>query len=514
MRCVIKMFKTPYYSLKGVVASETPIASRIGSNILAMGGNSVDASVATSLTLAITIPHLGGLGGDFFALVMDENGNVSFINGSGYAPQKLTIELMVNRGFNTMPQRGPLSCVVPGMIDGLRVLWEKFGSMEWDKIVSIVIENLRDGFPITRSLARTLNNLRDTLMKDPGSRATYYAGYKEFRPGRIVNYKNMLKTLEEIKDDPRNFYEGDIARKVSEYVQEVGGVLEYDDFKEFRAFSDNPIYLKLENRTVYEMPPNTQGVSTLQLIKLMENMDLGKPKSSERIMKSLEMFKLVYWIRDNFVSDPRDMRISIEKMLSDEFLEEVKQKYTSKEEKYAKGDTTYFAIVDKEGILVSGVQSLFYPFGAAVTEPNYGITLNARASSFSLDRNHVNSLKPRKRPLHTLSAMIIDEEARALALGLSGGHFRPQLHAEIYANIFYYGLDIQEAIEHPRFIWHLWSNKIEIEEGYRVDRLSNYEAKVVPYPSRLGIAAAAEIINNKLRAGYCDIRGDGMPIGI
>ncbi|HHC19217.1 MAG TPA: gamma-glutamyltransferase family protein, partial [Euryarchaeota archaeon] len=225
-------------------------------------------------------------------------------------------------------------------------------------------------------------------------------------------------------------------------------------------------------------------------------------------------FKVVYWIRDNFVSDPTDMTISIEKMLTDDFLEEAKQKYTDMGEKYNKGDTTYFAIVDTEETIVSGIQSLFYPFGSAITEPNYGITLNARASSFVLDKNHVNSLKPKKRPLHTLSAMIIEDENRTMALGLSGGHFRPQLHAEIYANIFHYGMDVQEAIEHPRFIWHLWTDKLELEEGFDLDGLKNYDIKIVPYPSRLGVVAAAEIINDKVRAGYCDIRGDGIPIGL
>lgn len=511
------MFKHPFYSSDAVVSSETPYASLIGLKALLEGGNAVDAAVATSLALAITIPHLGGLGGDFFALVLNPNGNVSFINGSGYAPAGLTPDLIRSRGLSKVPQEGPLSAVVPGMIDGLRVMWESFGSLEWSKIVDLVINSLNRGFPLSNSLALALNNLKDVLLKDPGSRETYYKIKESYQVGDIIRFDNMIKTLKIIREDPRAFYEGDIALKLSEYVESVGGVLSYDDMRMYRAEVGMPVKIHLEGKDIYEMPPNTQGITTLHLLMLLSREEsLKNSKSAERVLSYLKAFKIAYNIRDNLIGDLRYMRVSLEELLSERFLSEYLPKATKSTQVGGDGDTTYFTVIDADGYVVSGIQSLFYPFGSKVTEPNYGITLNCRASSFILSDNHPNSLAPRKKPLHTLSAMIVidTKNGRVLSLGLSGGHFRPQLHAEIYFNIFKYGLNTQEAIEHPRFVWHVGSDLIEFEEGFEEVKVEGVRTSKVKYPSRLGVAAAAEILPNKVRAAYSDIRGDGLPLGI
>jgi len=510
------LLKTPFSSFYGVVAAETPIASYIGAKILEQGGNFVDATIATSLALAITVQHLGGLGGDFFALLRSTDGKVYFINGSGYAPRKLTIDLLLKKGFTEMPSYGPLSIVVPGIVDALRVLSEKFSNMEWEHIVKYVIEKLKKGFPMTESLARTLSTMKDDLIKDPGSKETYYSVLKNdvARSGDPIMFPNMIKTLELISEDPRIFYEGEIAESICNYVQSLGGVLDIEDLKGYHAFFDEPLKLELENITVFEMPPNTQGITTLHLLKMLCNTEIGNARSSKRIRVFLENFKVAYWIRDNYVSDPRDMKVKVHELLSDKFIDSVAHEVRGMNVSKVEGDTTYFAIADQEGNIISAIQSLFYPFGSRVTEPKYGITLNSRASSFFLKRDHVNSLKPRKRPLHTLSAMIIEDQNRILSLGLSGGHFRPQLHAEIFTNIYKYEFEIQKALDHQRFVWYPWTKKVDVEEGLDTTGLEGYMINVVPYPSRLGVAAAVEIKSSGVRVGYCDIRGDGIPIGL
>jgi len=498
-----------------VISAETPIASYIGTKILEQGGNFADASVATSLALAITIPHLGGLGGDFFALFRTSDGRVHFINGSGYAPKELSVDLMIERGFMKMPSTGPLSIVVPGMIDALYLLLENFGTMEWSIVVREVIDRLKRGFPMGISLAKTLLNIKEELARDEGSYRTYYSQLTKISPAEVVKFKGMIKALEVLREDPRAFYEGDIAEKICEYVQSLGGVLDISDMKEYHAFFDDPIKLSLENTTVFEMPPNTQGVTTLQVIKMLESANLGGPLSAKRIKESLRAFRAAYWIRDQYISDPRDMRVSVRELLSDEFLEKALSESGKSLSNHTNGgDTTYFAIADDDGNVISAVQSLFYPFGSRVTEPTYGITLNARASSFSLNRDHVNVLKPRKRPLHTLSAMIIEDDSRVMALGLSGGHYRPQLHSEIFSNIYKYSLGVQDALDHRRFIWHLWTSSVDMEDGFQTASLKGLDINVVPYPSRLGVAGAVEILMNGIRVGYCDIRGEGIPIGL
>jgi len=514
---VFNVFKHPFYSSSAVVSSETPYASLIGLKTLLNGGNAVDAAVATSLALAITVPHLGGLGGDFFALVMNPNGKVSFINGSGYAPAKLTPELLKSRGLSKVPLEGPLSAVVPGMIDGLRVMWEKFGSLEWPKIVDLVINSLNQGFPLSNSLASALNNLKDVLSKDLGSKETYYKVKDSYQAGDLIKFDGMIKTLKMIKEDPRVFYEGDIALKLSEYVESVGGVISYDDMRKYKAEIGTPIKIHLEGRDIYEMPPNTQGITTLHLLMLLSREESFKnSRSAERVSSYLKAFKIAYSIRDSFIGDLRYMNVSLDELLSEEFLSRHRDDIIKLNQVKGDGDTTYFTVVDSEGTVVSGIQSLFYPFGSKVTEPTYGITLNCRASSFVLNVNHPNSLAPHKKPLHTLSAMIVvdTETNRTLSLGLSGGHFRPQLHAEIYFNIFKYGLNTQEAIEHPRFVWHIGSDLIEFEEGFEEVRIEGVKTSKVKYPSRLGVSAAAEILPNKVRVAYSDIRGDGLPLGV
>lgn len=505
------MLRVPFYSFKGVVASETALASAVGVKILEIGGNAVDASVATSLTLSVSIPHLGGLGGDFFALIKDPQGRLVFINGSGYAPSKMTAELIKSIGLKEIPLEGPLSIVVPGMVDGLRVMWEKLGSLEWRKIVDLVVNSLKNGFPASPSFATALNNFRDLLLRDEGSRKTYYGNTHYYLPGQLIKFNGMIKALELIREDPRQFYEGDIATKISEYVGSVGGVLSYEDMRNYRAEIGEPIKLCLDDIVVYEMPPNTQGITTLQLLKLLEEERVDKPNSINRVRTYLRLFKTVYKIRDSYVGDPRHMRVDINELLSTDFL---RSSVASQQgARSSNGDTTYFAVIDDEGTMVAGIQSLFYPFGSKVTEPVYGITLNSRASSFNLFSDHPNSLAPLKKPLHTLSAMIILAKDREMALGLSGGHFRPQLHAEIFQNIFKYKMNPQEAIEYPRFVWYPGTNIIELEEGFEEGVIEEYALRRVKYPARLGVAAIAETKDN-LKAGYVDVRGDGLALGL
>ena len=511
------VFKQPFYSLSGVVASEHPLASLLGSQILERG-NAIDAAVVTSLTLATTLPHLGGLGGDFFALILDPNGEVHFVDGSGYAPSRLTLDLMNTLGYRSMPAHGPLSINVPGMIDGLRVMWEKWGVIEWKDLVKRVVEVISKGIIVTHSFAQSLRALYNELSLDPGSKNTYYSNGLP-KEGEVIIFKGLISALELVSDDPRSFYEGEIAECIVNYVKDRGGVMELNDLKQYKAYIGKGLSIEYRNKIVYEMPPSTQGITTLHMLKLLEEYDLKSLSlnSPKRIELLLKMAKIAYKIRDLYVTDPRHMNIDVRYLLSEKFIERIKHVVRSNdldepEISLSGCDTTFFAIADSEGWVVAGIQSLFYPFGSYITEPRFNITLNSRASSFSLNKNHVNKLEPLKKTLHTLSAVIIDDNGRILSLGLSGGHFRPLLHAQLITNIIDYGLSVQEAIEYPRFIWHLWSKHVDYEEGLNVEGIEGYVFSRKPYPSRMGVAAAVEI-RGKVKAGYTDIRGDGMAIG-
>ncbi len=513
------MFKAPFYSLKGVVASEHPLASLIGSRVLEKG-NSIDSAVTTSLVLAVTLPHLGDIGGDFFALLRDPDGRVYFVDGSGYAPSKLTRELLLSLGYKSMPLHGPLSINVPGMVDGLRVMWKKWGVLEWSEIVGYAREIACKGYAVTRSLALALKNLYEELSRDKGSRETYYANGVPVE-GEIFTPKGLCKTLELVGEDPRSFYEGEIAEAIASYIQGLGGVLDYDDLKNYRAEIRDPIKTTYRGRTVYEMPPSTQGITTLHALKLVEGFDLksiglNDPRRIELLLKSAI---IAYKVRDEYVTDPRYMLVSLDYLLGKEFLEKMRREIDNALELGVRrnlvkgeGDTTFFAIAGGDGWVIAGIQSLFYPFGSYITVPGYGITLNSRASSFSLREDHVNRLEPLKKTMHTLSAIILEDYDRVMAIGLSGGHYRPLLHVQLLTNIVDYNMHPQETLEYPRFIWHLWTNKVEYEKGLKI-KLPGYNLVEKPYPSRLGVAAIVEV-KGRVKAGYTDVRGDGLPIGL
>lgn len=522
------MLKSPFLSRKSVVVSENTYASYGGLKVLEAGGNAVDAGVTVSLSIAVTLPHLGGVGGDFFALFYDASGDkVHFINGSGYAPSGLTIDYLRSKGFTSMPKTGIYSITIPGLVDALFKMWKNFGSMEWKALLQYPYKLANDGFPITYTFSNALAQNAAALLKEVGSGLTYPLSPVP-KPGELIRYSNLARLLSILSEDPRSFYEGEVMEAMVEYLNGFDEIFKEEDFKNYSASIGDPIKTSFMNMDVYEMPPNTQGITTLHCLKLIEDgypCDV-KPHRWERIQYLLGVFKVAYEIRDKYVTDPNYMSISADELLSSEFIEEIKKRVAKAKGKSSIlrslldslrnygpiGDTTYFAIVDRHGNVLSGIQSLFYAFGSCITEPKYGVTFNGRASSFSLNREHVNSLAPRKKPLHTLSTPILKSQRGIIAHGLSGGHFRPQLHTQILTNMLIHDMDPQTAIEFPRFVWDLETNKVTVEEGLEVDR-SHPNLEVVKYGSRLGVAATVVVFENGTRGGYVDVRGEGLAIG-
>ncbi|RLE53472.1 MAG: gamma-glutamyltransferase [Candidatus Methanomethylicota archaeon] len=509
-------FRAPFYSTRGVVASEHSLASVVGMNVLRRGGNAVDACVATSFTLSVVLPHLSGLGGDFFAILRDPDGKIYVVNGSGWSPRRLTIDYMRELGFKSMPTHDVYSITIPGLVDGLYGLWRRFGSLDWSELVRPAIKIAGGGFPASRSLCRAIRVLSGKLIRDCGSRITYL-GNGVPSEGDIIAFKGLAEALKLIADDARNFYEGDIAVKIVDYLKSLDGVMDLDDFRSYHHEFQEPIKIDYRGRTVYEMPPNSQGVTTLHLIKLLEDFDFSgiDSKSIDRIKLFIEAAKIAYHVRDKFVSDPKFIAVTVDDLLSHKFIDNMKKMEVKdlNNASSGNGDTTFYAIADGEGWLLSCIQSIFHNFGSYITEPTYNITLNCRAASFKLNDNHVNKLEPNKKPLHTLSAILLKDDSRWMAIGLSGGHYRPLLHVQLLNSIIDYGMHPQVAIEHPRFRWIPFSDKIEYELGYKGGSLSGFKLKTLNYPSRMGVAAMVEL-REKLKAGYTDIRGDGMAIGL
>lgn len=303
-------------------------------------------------------------------------------------------------------------------------------------------------------------------------------------------------------EDPRDFYEGEIASSVVEYVRGKGGFLSTEELASYRASEGQPLTARIWGCEAYEMPPPTQGVTTLHAMMLTE--ELGGPSSLGRVRKLIEISRRAYAIRDKQVTDPRCMKVSLNELMDPSVLEEAEATGS-----FSDGDTTFFTVVDREGAVVAGIQSVFTAFGSGLTEPRYQVTLNCRGSGFSLDEGHVNKLEPGKRTMHTLSALLMNCSGDWYVIGTSGGHFRPQLHWWISTNLLKYGMGCQEALDFPRAYLDLSSNDLVVEEGIEVSDELGVNLRVERYPSRLGVAALASVRGDGLRIGCVDVRGDG-----
>lgn len=499
----------------GGVATEEPVASWAGSQILMKDGNAVDAAIATSLALAVVIPHLGGIGGDYFALVRIPEGGVYFLNGSGPAPAGLTLDLLRGQGFEQMPLRSPYSMTVPGLVSGLHMLWKHYGSMEWRELVEPAARLAREGFPVPPSLAKAVNRMWDMLAEDPGSRETYLR-YGRLRPGAMVRFPGLAELLEMIAEDPRVFYEGEPAEALASYVQEMGGVLDKRDLEGYSAEAGDPLRYTYRGWRLWEMPPNTQGLTTLHMMSILEQWTL--PRSPlDRVYYMLSASRAAYRARDELLGDPRYMDHSPGDLLSENYIEELREEarrgppecsVLASRETSGKADTTFYTVIDSDGMLVAGIQSLFYPFGSGLTEPRFQIPLNDRAAGFTLREGMPNSLAPGKKPLHTLSAVIAEEcEDSYLALGASGGHFRPQQHAYMLTSIIDHGYSVGEAVALPRVLWSPWTCRLVGDPGSSVARIP---AGYVLAEGGTGVASAIHRSGERVFVAT-DPRGDGYP---
>jgi gamma-glutamyltranspeptidase/glutathione hydrolase len=510
------VLKVPFTTKGGVVASEHYLATKVGVEILDKGGNAVDASIATSFALSVVMPHMGGLGGDFFALYFEkQTGKIYCINSSGYAPKKLTIEKAQSFGYSmSMPQRGPLTISVPGYVYGAFDFHRRFGSKNFREVISPSIDLAEKGYPISDRFYKVINKNFDILYSDEGGLKIFLRNMERLFEGAIIKYPEVAKTLSIIKDQgPKGFYDGEICESIVNYVQSKGGVLEEEDLKTFRPEWVNPIRITYRDYDIYEIPPNSMGATTLILLNLLEKYDLKNLKMFSK--EYLELFdkltQISYQVRDEHLSDPKFVKIDLKKLLSKKYAAELLKSSSTKARPHkVDGDTTYFSVADREGNVVSAIQSLFLSFGSGLIVPKYGIPLNSRASYFKF--NGVNKLQPRKRTLHTLSTMLLVKKKEVVALGSSAGDYRPQIYAQLAANYIDFNLGLQGAIENSRFVFE-GQRRLFVEDGINVGKLrGRYDVERLNFPTSLGVAQGVKVYDDTKWA-CCDIRGDGLPFG-
>ena len=488
-----------------VAATEHPLASLAALRSFQQGGNAFDAAASASFVLSVVQPQLSGLGGDFFGLFYEAStGRVHCINGSGWSPVSFTVELMQRMGYESVPAFGPASVVVPGYVAGVCEMHKRFGRLRLSESVRPAIELAEGGFPVGAGLVRALGHFGHSL--DPAAKRTFLRSGSAPSVGTLVKQKQLARSLRDISENGADgFYRGAAAEEIREEMAGAGLDVNESDLASYSPEWCEPLKMSYRGTDVFEVPPNSMGATTLLILRLLEDSGLPsvKPNSAERIRLMVEAAQVAYASRDSEIGDPRFAQFDLS-----EFLESGTR--SAPQRKIDKADTTYFAIADREGNVLSCIQSIFHNFGSRVYIEKGGFFMNNRGSAFRT--RGPNKLEPRKRPLHTLSALILSREGRpVVATGASGGEYRPQQHALLTTNIIDYKMELEEAIDYPRFLWN-GAGGVRVEEGYQGLATLRFRHELISYPGATGVAQGVQVMKEALK-GVCDVRGEGLPAG-
>ncbi|MGH8168761.1 MAG: gamma-glutamyltransferase [Woeseiaceae bacterium] len=466
--------RSPALGLHGMAATSHPVASLAAIEILKKGGSAVDAAIAANALLALVEPHACGIGGDLFAIVWDPGTKrLEGYNGSGRSPLGQSFDALAGRlgEDQRLPLFGALSVSVPGAVDGWYALHERFGRLPMSELLEPAIRYAREGIPVTEvDAALWADALKEfetsDLPKDllAGLGRTYRIEGRAPRAGDIFRNPDLADSYSSLVDGGReSFYAGELARRIVETVQEAGGALALEDMRSHRGEWVSPVSARYRGYDVYELPPNGQGITALQILELLEGYPLGElgRKNADFWHVMIEATKLAYEDRAKYYSDPDFGVRDYAWLLAPEYIE--KRRKLIDMEKAAlsvpagapppHGDTTYLAVADTDGMMVSFIQSNYWEFGSGLVPEGAGFALQNRGSSFSMDEDHANVYAPGKRPFHTIiPAMVMKDGAPVMAFGVMGGFLQPQGHVQILVNILDLGMNVQEAGDAARFV--------------------------------------------------------------
>ena len=446
----------------GIVATSHVQASAAGAQILAKGGSAVDAAIAANAVLGVTEPMMNGMGGDLFAIYWDaKTGKLYGINSSGWAPQGLTVEHLKSKGATTMPETGIDTVTVPGAVAGWNALHGRFGKLAWKEIFQPAIFYAERGYPVPELIQGFWEESVPTISPDPESQRVFLPGGKPPALGQIFRNPDLAKALGLIANQGATaFYEGEIARAILSTEQAQGGTMAAADLAEFTPEWVDPISITYRGWTVSELPPNGQGMAALEMLNLIETTPASPdgPLSVSELHKKIEAMKLAYADLHRYDADPRFAKVPVKGLLSKEYAKERAQLIDPDKAncEVAAGappmsDTTYLTAVDREGNIVSLIQSNYDSFGSGITVRGMGFALQNRGALFSLDPASPNVLAPRKRPFHTIIPAFMEHGDQHIGFGIMGGANQPLAHAQFVSNIVDYGMNIQAALENARF---------------------------------------------------------------
>jgi len=533
---------------QGMVATSQPLATQIGLDILKAGGSAVDAAIAANAALGLMEPTGNGIGGDLYAIVWDNQSQKLYgLNASGRSPKGLSLKQLKSElkalGRDTIPPYGMLPISVPGTVDGWFEMHQKFGRLSMGQNLQPTIDYANHGFPVSELIAYYWERSVPRLSPQPGSfKSTFTIDGKAPRKGQVFKNPELANTLAILAKDGRDaFYQGKIARQIDQFMQANGGYLRYRDFSEHRSAWVEPQSTNYRGYDVFELPPNGQGIAALQMLNILEQYDLKSMGflSEEALHTMVEAKKLVFEDRAKFYADMDFYQVPLKGLLSKPYAKEraklikdtAAKRVDSGSPALYQGDTIYLTTGDKDGNMVSLIQSNYRGMGSGVVVPGLGFVFQDRGELFSLDESHANVYAPGKRPFHTIiPAFIMKDGQPFVSFGLMGGAMQPQGHVQIITNLIDFGMNLQEAgdatrwqhfgsteptEEHSKYLTDSGEIAIESDIAYQVIQGLLARGHKVRY-DRGGFGGYQAIMwdpENKVYYGASESRKDGQAAG-
>ena len=524
----------------GMAATSHPLATQIALDILKQGGNAIDAAIAVNAAQGLMEPNSCGIGGDLFAIVWDAKTKKLYgLNASGRSPQSLTLDHFKQRGLTQIPPNSPLAVSVPGTVDGWFQLHKRFGKLSMRKILAPSIAYAREGFPVTEVIAHGWQKSVPQMQDQPGFRETFMPGGKAPRKGEIFKNPRLAQTYTEIARRGRDaFYKGKLARQMAAFIKEIGGLLSYDDLAAHTSQWVEPVSANYRGFDIWELPPNGQGIAALQILNILEGYDIQGMGfgSADYIHLFIEAKKLAFEDRARFYADPDFNDLPVKGLISKAYAAERRTLIDPAKAALSleaghpalhQGDTIYLTVADKDGNMVSLIQSIFYNMGSGLS-PGLGFIFQNRGVLFDLEEGQYNTYAPGKRPFHTIIPAFITRDGQPyISFGVMGGPVQPQMHAQVVINLIDFGINLQEAGDAPRIL-HAGSSQPTGErmtDGGTVYLESGILRESTPQLVKLGHRVSDEPVSfggyqgimwdadNQVYVGASESRKDGQAAG-
>ncbi len=529
----MRNFELPGRSLvmgrNGMAASSHPLSTLTAVNILQQGGNAMDAAVAACAVQCVVEPGSTGIGGDCFAMYSARGGNdIVAFNGAGKAPAAVDGAKLRSLGLQKIERASPHAVTIPGAVDAWATLVKDHGTRSLAELLAPAVEFADQGCAVTPRTAADWHDQREILAASPNAARILLKNGEAPAAGTVHRQPELARTLQAIgKHGPKAFYEGEVAREMTDYLRSLGGFHTLEDFASCRGNYVTPIKTRFRDHDIYECPPSGQGVIALLILNILSGFEPdGDPLSPDRLHREIEATRLAYAVRDAWLADPTQAPVDVKRLLSMEFAAELRDRIDltralSEIERHdlpPHTDTVYITVVDRDRNCVSFINSLFSGFGSGLMTDKSGVLFHSRGLGFSLEAGHPNEIAPGKRPMHTIiPAMAVKDDKVQMSFGVMGGHYQAMGHAHFLSKVLDYKLDMQTAIDLPRLFPSPRSASIETEATVPAAtraELSRRGFELTQPRQALGGAQAISIDwEGGVLTGASDARKDGCAMG-